>query len=126
LWATFGFCSSLATTLPTIGASGAIAGVMGAYLLLYPHAQVMTLIPLGAFSRLTPLPAVLFLGIWFVLQLFSGLTTDTSGGGVAWWAHVGGFLAGLGMTFGLNALGALNPPPAAPDRRQYQQDSFWE
>ena len=98
--------------VPTIGASGAIAGVMGAYLLLYPRAMVMTLIPFGVFSRMVPVPAPIFLGIWFVFQLFSGLQPASGGGGgVAWWAHVGGFVAGLGMTAALRQLGALYPAP---------------
>lgn len=105
--------------IPTIGASGAIAGVMGAYLLLYPHAQVMTLIPLGAFSRMTPIPAVVFLGLWFLFQIVSGFQTDPSGGGVAWWAHVGGFLAGFGMTYGLKQMNVLNPPPHPAPSRYY-------
>ena len=95
--------------IPTIGASGAIAGVMGAYMWLHPHASVMSLVPLGVFSRLMPVPAPLFLGIWFAFQVFSGVQTEPGGGGVAWWAHVGGFVAGLGMTAGLYYLGGLNP-----------------
>lgn len=97
--------------VPTVGASGAIAGVMGAYLLLYPKAMVMTLIPLGAFTRLTPVPAPLFLGFWFLIQIVSGFGQSSEGGGVAWWAHVGGFAAGFAMTAGLRQVGALNPPP---------------
>ena len=103
--------------IPTVGASGAIAGVMGAYLLLYPRALVMTLLPLGAFSRIVPIPASIYLGIWFLFQFLSGFQTEPGGGGVAWWAHVGGFIAGLGMTAGLRQIGALNPPPRSrPDR----------
>ncbi|WP_373653195.1 rhomboid family intramembrane serine protease [Schlesneria sp. DSM 10557] len=96
--------------IPTIGASGAIAGVMGSYMWLYPRASVMSLIPLGIFSRLMPIPAPIFLGIWFAFQVLSGFQTEPGGGGVAWWAHVGGFVAGLGMTAGLYYIGGLNPP----------------
>lgn len=82
---------------PVIGASGAIAGVMGAYLLLYPKAKVLTLIPIFIFPYVTELPAVLFLGIWFFLQLLSGVFSHVAAepGGVAWWAHAGGFVAGM-------------------------------
>jgi membrane associated rhomboid family serine protease len=86
---------------------------MGAYLLLYPRAVVMTLIPLGVFSQSIPVPAPIFLGLWFLFQLVSGFQTNPGEAGVAWWAHVGGFLAGLGMTASLNSLGALNPAPAS-------------
>jgi membrane associated rhomboid family serine protease len=90
--------------IPTIGASGAIAGVMGAYLVLYPQSRVLTLIALIFFWDLVELPAVLLLGFWFLLQLVSGvgsiaLTSGTQGGGVAFWAHVAGFLVGLGGVF---------------------------
>jgi len=83
--------------IPTIGASGAIAGVLGAYIVLFPHARVQTLIFLGYFARMAQLPALLVLGFWFVLQLFNGLLAFgmTQMGGVAWFAHVGGFVAGL-------------------------------
>mgnify|MGYP001304151272 CR=1 FL=1 len=85
------------STMPVIGASGAIAGVMGAYFLLYPHAKVLTLIPIIIIPYFIELPAVLFLGIWFLIQVWSGMTTlgDSQGGGVAWWAHIGGFAAGM-------------------------------
>jgi len=85
------------STLPTIGASGAIAGVLGAYIVLFPNARVQTLIFLGYFVRMAQLPALLVLGFWFVLQLFNGLLAFgmTQMGGVAWFAHVGGFVAGL-------------------------------
>jgi membrane associated rhomboid family serine protease len=83
--------------LPTIGASGAIAGVLGAYIVLFPKARVQTLIFLGYFARMAQLPALLVLGFWFVLQLFNGLLAFgmTQLGGVAWFAHIGGFVAGL-------------------------------
>jgi membrane associated rhomboid family serine protease len=78
-----------------IGASGAISGVLGAYLLLYPRARVLVLIPLGFFSQMVHLPAILVLGIWFGLQLLSSAFADTAEGGVAFGAHVGGFVAGM-------------------------------
>ena len=88
--------SDLHSTIPSIGASGAISGVLGAYLLLYPRARVLTLVPLGFIMRLMYIPAGLVLSFWFVLQLISGsLGQGQAGGGVAWWAHVGGFVAGM-------------------------------
>jgi membrane associated rhomboid family serine protease len=84
--------------VPTVGASGAIAGVMGAYLLLFPHARVLTLVPIFIFLQTIELPAVFFLGFWFLTNLLSGigsLAAHTGAGGVAWWAHIGGFLVGL-------------------------------
>ena len=86
-----------ASQVPMVGASGAISGVLGAYLLLYPRAEVETLVILGYFARLVRLPALVVLGLWIVLQLFSGLAAlgMNASGGVAWFAHVGGFAAGL-------------------------------
>ena len=84
-----------ASTIPMIGASGAISGVLGAYLLLYPRARVLVLLPLGVFTRLLRLPAVVVLGFWFVLQVVNTLLANGAGGGVAWGAHIGGFAAGL-------------------------------
>jgi rhomboid family protein len=85
--------------IPSLGASGAIAGVLGAYIVLYPHARVVTLLPLGLFTQLVQLPAVFFLGFWFLQQFLLGVAESgaprNSGGGVAWWAHIGGFVAGL-------------------------------
>lgn len=81
--------------IPTIGASGAISGVMGAYLLLHPRARIMTLIPIFFFFQFVELPAFIFLGYWFLLQLFSAGLTPKNVGGVAWWAHIGGFVSGL-------------------------------
>jgi len=87
---------SPASRIPMVGASGAISGVLGAYLLLFPHARVLTLIPLGFFTQLVEIPAVIVLGFWIVVQLFNGLLTfNFSGGGVAWFAHVGGFAVGM-------------------------------
>jgi membrane associated rhomboid family serine protease len=85
--------------VPTVGASGAISGVMGAYIVLYPRVRVHTLVFLVYFVRVVALPAVAILGLWFVLQLLQGLTPATPGatGGVAIWAHVGGFLAGVAL-----------------------------
>jgi membrane associated rhomboid family serine protease len=83
-----------ASEIPMIGASGAISGVLGAYLLLYPHARVLVLIPLGVLTRLVRLPAVFVLGLWFVLQIVNSALAP-AGGGVAWVAHAGGFVAGL-------------------------------
>ncbi len=86
------------STLPVIGASGAIAGIMGAYLILYPSARVLTLIPIFIFPLFVNLPAWVFLGIWFGIQLVSGIfssLTMAGAGGVAWWAHAFGFLAGI-------------------------------
>jgi membrane associated rhomboid family serine protease len=85
--------------VPTIGASGAIAGVMGAYFVLYPQSRVLTLIPLFIFIEVVEIRAIYFLGFWFLMQLFSGVGsiahTTGSTGGVAFWAHVAGFAAGL-------------------------------
>lgn len=88
--------------VPTIGASGAVAAVLGAYWFLFPGARVLALVPLGFFLQTMELPAKLFLGIWFALQFLSGavesLTVrDAAAGGVAWWAHIGGFLFGYGV-----------------------------
>src|SRR5438034_2260785 len=86
------------STLPTIGASGAIAGVMGAYFVLYPQSRVLTLIPLIIFWEIVELPAIFLLGFWFLMQLFSAgaiaVTSSSHGGGVAFMAHVAGFAVG--------------------------------
>jgi membrane associated rhomboid family serine protease len=83
------------STIPMIGASGAISGVLGAYLLLYPRARVLVFVPLGFLSRAIYLPAIFVLGFWFVLQLINSALAPSEGGGVAWGAHVGGFIAGI-------------------------------
>jgi membrane associated rhomboid family serine protease len=86
-----------ASSIPTVGASGAIAAVLGAYLLMYPRARVYTFIPIGFFVRLRLLPASVVLLLWFILQLFSGVLTIGAGdvGGTAFWAHIGGFVFGV-------------------------------
>ncbi len=93
-----------ASIVPAVGASGAIAGVLGAYIVLFPRAQVTTLIPILFFITVRQVPAVVLLGIWFVLQLFSGAGSlgavgSESAGGVAWFAHIGGFVAGMVLVF---------------------------
>jgi membrane associated rhomboid family serine protease len=98
-----------------IGASGAIAGVLGAYMVLFPRAHVLVLVPLGFFTQLLRLPALLVLGFWFVLQLFEGGLIAANGqGGVAHWAHIGGFVAGIVLIFLLRG----RPPAAAQWRRR--------
>ncbi len=87
-----------ASGVPMVGASGAVAGVMGGYLLLFPKARVDVLLFFVIFFRVFALKAWIVLGLWFALQLFSGFSTPTEGGGVAYWAHVGGFAAGLALT----------------------------
>ena len=91
--------SNPTSVIPSIGASGAIAGVLGAYVALFPKARVMTLVPLGFFLQLAELPALIVLGMWFVLQIFSGFASlaaqTAQSAGVAWWAHIGGFVVGL-------------------------------
>ena len=81
--------------IPTVGASGAIAAVMGGYLLLFPKARVDILLILIIFFKVFPVPAWLMLGLWFALQVFNGIATPTEGGGVAYWAHAGGFIVGV-------------------------------
>ncbi len=109
-----------ASRVPSIGASGAIAGVLGAYMLLYPRARVVTLLPLGFFSQLVQLPAVFFLGFWFLQQFLVGtwtLATRTAqtSGGFAWWAHIGGFAAGVLL------VGLFQNPRRKPRSR----DGWW-
>ena len=87
------------SSIPMIGASGAIAGVLAAYFMLFPRARVLTLIPLFFFLRLVAVPAVFLLGFWFLWQVISGVGSFGSSGGVAFFAHIGGFIAGLFLVF---------------------------
>jgi len=90
--------SNPASQIPMVGASGAVSGVLGAYLLLYPRARVLTLIPLGFFSQLVEIPAMIVLGFWILVQLANGLLTfNYEGGGVAWFAHIGGCAVGMAL-----------------------------
>ena len=82
------------STVPVIGASGAVSGILGAYLILYPTAKVKTLVPIFIFLQIFEIPAMVFLGLWFFLQLKSGALAS-AGSNIAWWAHIGGFLAGM-------------------------------
>jgi membrane associated rhomboid family serine protease len=89
--------------IPMVGASGAVAGVLGAYLILLPQAQVLALIPIIFFFQIVELPAFLFLLFWFLMQFLNGAAsiaaTQATTGGVAWWAHIGGFVSGMALGF---------------------------
>ncbi len=106
--------------IPTVGASGAIAAVLGAYLVLFPRARVVTLIPVFYFLRIVEVPALIYLGFWFISQLFNGLFALAAAdvlqsGGVAWWAHIGGFV------FGLALVRLVSPRPPRTYADQYRQ-----
>lgn len=94
---------NLDSRVPTIGASGAIAGIMGAYLVKFPHSRIVTLVPVIIFLTTMEIPAWLILFYWFVLQFFSGIgavgQSHLNQGGVAWFAHIGGFLAGMALIY---------------------------
>ena len=105
-----------ASRMPSIGASGAIAGVLGAYILLFPKARVTTLIPIFFFITVREIPAVIVLGLWFILQLFVGVTSlgvadAANAGGVAYFAHIGGFIAGMVL---IAVMGGMRRPRALP------------
>lgn len=91
----FHLAFNLGSNVPTIGASGAIAGVMGAYIILYPHSKILTLIPIIIIPWFIEIPAFVFLGIWFLIQFANAAGSSAAMGGVAWWAHVGGFVFGM-------------------------------
>lgn len=98
--------------IPMVGASGAISGVLGAYLLLYPHARVQVLVPFGFIMHMMSLPALLVLGFWFLLQLISSAAATAGEGGTAWFAHLGGFVAGMALIplFKHRGVRFFNPP----------------
>jgi len=105
--------TSPSSQVPLVGASGAIAAVLGAYLVWFPHSRVHTLVFLGFFITMAELPALVFLGFWFVLQFFQGtlsLAATPGGGGVAWFAHVGGFVFGFVVATWMRATGKVRPP----------------
>jgi membrane associated rhomboid family serine protease len=87
-----------ASTIPMIGASGAISGVLGAYMLIYPRAKVTVIVPIGIIFYPFRVAAIWVVGLWFVMQLVSAATATPDSPGVAWWAHIGGFLAGMALT----------------------------
>ena len=98
--------------VPVVGASGAIAGVMGAYFLLFRQSMVLVFIPFFFLAPIVEVPAYIFLGVWFLMQFFSGTFSilgarAAEGGGVAFWAHVGGFAAGVGLIFLLSTIGLI-------------------
>lgn len=121
------FVTNPESTVPTIGASGAIAGVMGAYSVLYPKSQVQSIVPIFGFIQFMVIPAPWFLGIWFVMQLFQGAAAITAQAttGVAWWAHIGGFVVGMAVAAFLRAVGETSPPVEQrrpqPGRRSYSR-----
>lgn len=86
---------NLNSNMPTIGASGAIAGVMGAYIILYPRSKILTLIPIFFIPWFINIPAFVFLGLWFLLQFISAASSHGAVSGIAWWAHIGGFISGM-------------------------------
>ncbi len=94
------FLVDIHSTIPEFGASGAIAGVMGAYIVMFPRARILTLIPILFFPFFVELSAFFYVGYWFILQLFLGtflLASYSTQGGVAWWAHIGGFIVGIAL-----------------------------
>jgi membrane associated rhomboid family serine protease len=106
-----------ASEVPMIGASGAISGVLGAYILLHPRATVRTLIFLGFFVTILHIPAMIVLGFWFVIQFFSAAATPSDAeGGVAFWAHIGGFVAGMALVYFFKkpSVDVMQPPQSRP------------
>jgi membrane associated rhomboid family serine protease len=100
------------SNVPCVGASGAIAGVLGAYMVTFPRARVVTIVPLFVFIQVMELPAIVVLGFWFVIQFFNGaasITASASGAGVAWWAHIGGFAAGVMILYIIRIFFARKP-----------------
>jgi hypothetical protein len=100
---------NLNSNVPTIGASGAIAGVMGAYFILHPRARILTLIPIFFIPYFLEIPAFFFLGIWFILQFLNAASSHGQVSGVAWWAHIGGFVFGIIFLKLLQALPSASP-----------------
>lgn len=112
------FVTGPGSRVPVVGASGAIAGVLGAYLFLYPLARVLCVIPIFIFPFFFEVPAFLFILVWFWIQFYSGTLAllETAVGGVAWWAHIGGFVAGVGFHRGFLSKRRPPPPPTWRER----------
>ncbi len=106
------FASAPDSPIPTVGASGAIAGVMGSYAVLYPHARVLAVIPIFIVFHTFVVPAPVFLAVWFGFQMLSGIGSLSGGavGGVAWWAHIGGFVAGAAVAWAAGRTPGEDPP----------------
>jgi membrane associated rhomboid family serine protease len=119
--------SAPGSLIPTVGASGAISGIMGAYLVLYPRVRVFTLIWLLIFIRVVPLPAWVMLGYWFLIQVAAGTTTASADAGVAFWAHIGGFVAGIALVkpFEKKQLVAAKRAKVKLDRREIRGGGWW-
>lgn len=117
------------SVVPTIGASGAIAGVMGAYMLLYPRAEILTLVPIFIIFYMVVLPAWLMIGFWFATQLLQGLVTLGAGvdlsGGVAFWAHIGGFVAGYLLARRWRERARLHTPTNQPRRTEERIPTYY-
>jgi membrane associated rhomboid family serine protease len=105
------------SVLPTVGASGAIAAVLGAYIVWFPQSRIHTLVFLGFFITVTEIPALVYLGFWFLLQAFGGtvsMAAAPGAGGVAWFAHIGGFVFGVAVAFWVKQRGKVKPPQPRP------------
>lgn len=113
---------AMQSSIPSVGASGAIAGILGAYILRFPNARILTLVPIGIFITTFRIPAVFFLGFWFFQQFLYGFaslqtTTNIETGGIAYWAHAGGFLVGLALG---PLLGLFREDSASTDQNRYR------
>ncbi len=117
--------SNVASPIPMVGASGAIGGVMGAYIILFPRVHVHMLVFLGFFVTTFAVPAVLMLGYWIALQFLGGLTSAGATGGVAFWAHVGGFVAGAALVFLFKNDRLLNSHPYHGWRQRRHASRAW-
>ncbi len=122
------FFSAPASTIPTVGASGAIAGVMGAYLVMFPRARILMMFPVFFYPVFFVMPAVLFLAYWFLIQVFSGtlaLAGPRDVGGIAWWAHAGGFVAGVLLHRAFLHPRRAPRPPVVVSRRDDPRRGAW-
>jgi membrane associated rhomboid family serine protease len=120
--------TNASSTVPAIGASGAIAGVLAAYVAMYPFGRILCIIPIFFYPLFVEVPAVFFIFVWFLSQFLSGtlsLLAPTEGGGIAWWAHVGGFLVGLFIYRLFVVRGPLEPPPLPPDVERMYRGGRW-